>query len=179
VGTTSLRRRALLLRHRPDLAVVDLRGNVDTRLRRRREGDFDAVVLAMAGLVRLGRASEGTEPLDPEQFVPAPGQGAIGLETRADDAAVRDAIAALHHEPTARAVTAERTLLASLGGGCNVPLGAFARPSGKEANLRLTAFVSGGAASAFVEASGEGADPVELGTRVAAALLGHGVPAVP
>ena len=102
---------------------ADLRGNVDTRIKRLREGRFDAILLAMAGLTRLGRAGEATEALDPRQFVPAPGQGAIALECRDDDAAVRDAVAPLDHAPTARAVAAERAFLEALGGGCNVPLG--------------------------------------------------------
>jgi hydroxymethylbilane synthase len=174
VGTTSLRRRALLRRHRPDLLVLDLRGNVDTRLRRRREGDFEAVVLAMAGLVRLGREGEITERLDPERFIPAPGQGAIGLETREDDTALREAILALHHPKTAQAVTAERTLLAALGGGCNVPLGAFARPDATD-GLELVAFVASPGGDRFAEARGAGADPAVLGLEVAGALQAQGI----
>ena len=165
VGTTSLRRRALLRHLRPDLEVQDLRGNVDTRLRRRRSGDFDAVLLALAGLTRLGRAGEVTEALDPEIFVPAPGQGAIALETREGDTAVRAATRPLHHEPTARAVAAERAFLAALGGGCNVPLGALAQvaPGG----LRLVAFLAEAEGKGFVRGEGAGAEPVELGRRVA------------
>jgi hydroxymethylbilane synthase len=176
VGTTSLRRRALLLRDRADLTVVDLRGNVDTRLRRRREGDFDAVILAMAGLLRLGREGEITESLDPDRFVPAPGQGAIGLETREGDKALRDALVPLHHVETAKAVTAERTLLAALGGGCNVPLGAHARKAGRDGMLRLTAFLAAASGEGLTQAEGTGQDPVELGNRVAAALLAPGAP---
>ena len=96
----------------PSSRLEDLRGNVDTRLRRLREGRFDAILLAMAGLARLGRAGEATEILDPARFVPAPGQGAIALECREDDAAVRAAVAPLDHPPTARAVAAERAFLA-------------------------------------------------------------------
>jgi len=179
VGTTSLRRRALLARHRPDLVLADLRGNVDTRLRRRRDGDFDAVVLALAGLARLGREAEVSEALDPERFVPAPGQGAIGLEVREGDAALREAVAPLHHEETSRAVTAERTLLAALGGGCNVPLGAFAREAAGGGALRLVAFVARDDRGGFVEASGEGSDPAALGAKVAARLRASSVAAVP
>lgn len=165
VGTTSLRRRALLRNLRPDLEVHDLRGNVDTRLRRLRSGDFDAVLLALAGLTRLGRAAEVTEALDPEIFVPAPGQGAIGLETRESDTAVRTATRLLHHEPTARAVGAERAFLAALGGGCNVPLGALAQVV--SGGLRLVAFLAEAEGRGFVRGEGEGADPEELGRRVA------------
>ena len=111
VGTTSLRRQAQLRALRPDLILADLRGNVDTRIRRLREGAFDAILLAMAGLTRLGRTGEVTEALDPRQFVPAPGQGAIALECREGDAAVRGAVAPLDHAPTARAIGAERSFL--------------------------------------------------------------------
>ena len=111
---------------RPDVVLTDLRGNVDTRIQRLRERRFDAILLAMAGLTRLGRAAEATEALDPRQFVPAPGQGAIALECRDADKAVREAVAPLDHAPTARAVAAERAFLEALGGGCNVPLGAHA-----------------------------------------------------
>ena len=166
VGTTSLRRRALLGHLRPDLEVVDLRGNVDTRLRRLRSGDFDAVLLAMAGLSRLGRAFEATEALDPERFVPAPGQGAIALETREGDVSVGEATRPLHHEPTARAVGAERAYLAALGGGCNVPLGALARETSE--GLRLVAFLADPGGGHLVRGLDTGGEPEELGRRVAA-----------
>jgi hydroxymethylbilane synthase len=169
VGTTSLRRRALLRRHRPDLAAVDLRGNVDTRLRRRSEGDFDAVLLAMAGLLRLGRAAEVTEALDPDRFVPAPGQGAIGLEARAGESPIRDAVAPLHHGPTFRAVGAERAFLSALGGGCNLPLGAFAREI-ESGELRLVAFVAGAEGGSFEQAEGRGSEPEQVGRGVAREL---------
>ena len=113
---------------------------MDTRIRRLREGRFDAILLAMAGLTRLGRAAEVTEPLDPDVMLPAPGQGAIALECRDGDAGVRAAVRPLHHEPTARAVDAERAFLAALGGGCNVPLGAHAESEG--GGLWLRAFVA-------------------------------------
>ena len=119
----------------PTSVLEELRGNVDTRIRRLREGRFDAILLAMAGLTRLGRAGEVTEALDPRTFVPAPGQGAIALECREDDAAVRAAVAPLDHAATARAVAAERAFLAALGGGCNVPLGAHAFTAGEQVEL--------------------------------------------
>jgi hydroxymethylbilane synthase len=171
VGTSSQRRQALLRDLRPDLDVVELRGNVDTRLRRRREGDFDAIVLAMAGLSRLGREAEASERLDPERFVPAPGQGAIGIEAREGEAPIRKAVEALHHGPTSRAVTAERAFLQAFGGGCNVPLGAFARHNGS--HLRLVAFVAD-AFGGLLRGEGEGADPEALGRSVAAALRAQG-----
>ena len=172
VGTSSLRRQALLRDLRPDLDVVDLRGNVDTRLRRRREGDFEAIVLAMAGLTRLGREAEATERLDPERFVPAPGQGAIGLEARDGDPPIREAVEALHHGPSARAVTAERSFLQALGGGCNVPLGAFARHVGSR--LRLVAFVADSDGAGLLRGEGEGEDAETLGRSVAEALRARG-----
>jgi hydroxymethylbilane synthase len=172
VGTTSLRRQAQLGAARPDLVVADLRGNVDTRMRRLREGTFDAILLAMAGLVRLGRDAEVTEALDPHEFVPAPGQGAITLECRADDQAVRDAVAPLHHEATARAVTAERAFLATLGGGCNVPLGAHATTDGEA--LDLVGFVARVDGSEMLRGERRGERPAELGKALAQDLLDRG-----
>lgn len=172
VGTTSLRRRALVASLRPDLVLEDLRGNVDTRLRRLREGRFDVILLAMAGLVRLGRAGEVTEPLDARRFVPAPGQGAIAIECRDDDDDARDAVAPLHHPATARAVSAERSLLAVLGGGCNVPLGAHAFESG--AGLELVAFVAATDGRTMLRAERRGEDPEALGRELAEELLALG-----
>jgi len=172
VGTTSLRRSSQVKAMRPDLHVDDLRGNVDTRIRRLRERHFDAVLLAMAGLVRLGRTGEVTQVLDPDSFVPAPGQGAIALECRQADEAVRSAASALHHEATARAVAAERTFLAALEGGCNVPLGAHASPIA--GGLRLKAFVARPDGSAVLRGEDSGDDPDALGRRVAADLLARG-----
>jgi hydroxymethylbilane synthase len=172
VGTTSLRRRALTAALRPELRLEDLRGNVDTRLRRLREGRFDAILLAMAGLTRLGRASEATEALDPRVFVPAPGQGAIALECRADDAGVRDAVAPLDHPPTARAVEAERAFLAALGGGCNVPLGAHATASGSA--FELVAFVAAEDGHDLLRGERRGDEPLALGRTLAEELLARG-----
>ena len=176
VGTTSLRRRALVGSLRPDVTLQDLRGNVDTRLRRLREGRFDAILLAMAGLTRLGRASEVTEALEPRRFVPAPGQGAIALECREDDQTVRDAVAPLHHPSTARAVAAERVFLAALGGGCNVPLGAHAFASGP--GLELVAFVAAADGRAMLRAERRGDDPAALGGALAEELLAQGARAL-
>jgi hydroxymethylbilane synthase len=172
VGTTSLRRQALLREMRPDLALADLRGNVDTRIQRLREGRFDAILLAMAGLARLGRSGEVTEALDPRQFVPAPGQGAIALECRDDDAAARDAVAPLDHPATARAVAAERAFLAALGGGCNVPLGAHAFAAGHD--LELVAFVAGSEGGALLRGESRGADAEALGRGLAQELRRRG-----
>jgi hydroxymethylbilane synthase len=172
VGTTSLRRQAQLLAARPDLVLADLRGNVDSRIRRLREGRFDAILLAMAGLVRLGRDGEVTQPLDPRRFVPAPGQGTIALECRAEDATVRGAVAPLDHPPTARQVAAERAFLESLGGGCNVPLGAHAFVDGTE--LELVGLVARVDGSEVLRGQTRGEDPPDVGRRLAEELLARG-----
>jgi hydroxymethylbilane synthase len=176
VGTTSLRRRAQLRAVRPDLEIEDLRGNVDTRIRRLREGRFDAILLAMAGLVRLGCEREVTEALPAREFVPAPGQGAIALECREDDAAVREAVAPLDHPPTARAVGAERSFLAALGGGCNVPLGAHAFVSGEE--LELVAFVAEPDGPALLRGERRGPEAEGVGRALAEELLARGASAL-
>jgi hydroxymethylbilane synthase len=173
VGTTSLRRRAQLAALRTDLWIMDLRGNVDTRLRRLQEGRFDAILLAMAGLTRLGRVAEVTEALDPAVLLPAPGQGAIALECRAADADVAAAVGPLHHETTARTVTAERAFLAALGGGCNVPLGAFAEPH-DAAGLSLRGLVASPDGSAVVRGELRGGNPERLGRALADDLLARG-----
>ena len=176
VGTSSLRRQCQVRALRPDVAVSDLRGNVDTRIAKMREGRCDAIVLAMAGLARLGRAGEATEVLDPGTFIPAPGQGAIALECRNGDAAVAAAAGPLHHAPTAREIEAERGLLQALGGGCNVPLGAHATTHGQE--LRLSAFVGRADGSSLVRGERRGADPAALGRALADDLLARGAKAL-
>jgi hydroxymethylbilane synthase len=130
VGTSSLRRQSQLRHYRPDLELRDLRGNVDTRLKKAESGEFDAVVLAKAGLDRLGMSSRITEVISTEVSLPAVGQGALGIEARADDAEVVGTLAGLDDEKTRVGVTAERALLAELEGGCQVPLGAWGRSEG-------------------------------------------------
>ncbi len=176
LGTTSLRRRAQLLALRPDLKIEDLRGNVDTRLRKLSGGRFDAIVLALAGLERLGRAAEATEILDAGVLLPAPGQGVIALECRVDDAGLAAAVASLDHRPTARCAAAERAFLAALGGGCNVPLGAHARV--EDERVRLQALVAREDGSEILRGDAEGSDAVEVGQRVAQALLARGAAAL-
>ena len=129
VGTASLRRQAMMLRLRPDLKVVPLRGNVETRLRKLDEGLADATLLALAGLKRLGLADAATAVLDVDEFLPAVGQGAIGIETRADDTRTRDLIQAINHAPTAIALAAERAFLAVLDGSCRTPIAGHATVS--------------------------------------------------
>ncbi len=126
IGTGSVRRQAQLLALRGDLRIADIRGNVDTRLRKLADGAFDAIILACAGLNRLGLEGRITARLNFDQMLPAPGQGALALEIRKDDPVAVPLIAALHHLPSAAAVTAERAFLRRMGGGCNVPIAAHA-----------------------------------------------------
>ena len=127
IGTSSLRRSSQLLKYRVDFEINPLRGNVDTRLRKVNEGDYDAIILASAGLNRLGWASNITEEISDEVLLPAMGQGALGIETRVDDATTYGFISVLNHEQTNYAVTSERSLVGRLDGGCQVPIGAYAK----------------------------------------------------
>ena len=136
VGTSSLRRAALLRLLRPDLVYVPLRGNVDTRLRKVAEGEVDAAVLALAGLRRLGLADRATEVLSVEQSLPAVGQGALGIEARADDPATIELLRATHHLDTAIAVGCERGVMLAADGSCQVPIAAYARRDGERLVLR-------------------------------------------
>ncbi|WP_435017806.1 hydroxymethylbilane synthase [Tundrisphaera sp. TA3] len=174
VGTGSLRRRALLLLARPDLTVVSVRGNVETRLNRALSGELDAVVLAEAGLNRLGLDQHVTERLGPPSFLPAVGQGALGIECRADDARTLAWLAPLDDPATHRAVAAERRTLADLEGGCMIPLAAFARDV--DGRLRLDAMVVDPDGTEMVAAGLDGPidDPEGLGRRVAEALRAQG-----
>ena len=171
VGTASIRRRAALLALRPDLRIHELRGNVDTRLRRLEEGAFDAIVVACAGLARLGRDESGV-PLD--DVVPAPGQGCLALEARADDEDVAAAAGALTDTAALTALTAERALVTALGASCNTPVGAHAEPLGDA--LRLTAFVGLPDGSHWIRDTLEGSsgDPAALGTEVAQRMSAAG-----
>jgi hydroxymethylbilane synthase len=167
VGTASLRRRAQLLAIRDDLDVVALRGNVDTRLRKLADGDYDAIVLATAGLVRLGRGDAGT-PLD--DLVPAAGQGCLAVTTRAGEQAL---VAAIDHAPSSRALAAERALVRALQADCHTPVGAHAEVRG-QGTLTLRAFVGATDGSAWVRDELDGDDPERLGAAVAARLLSAG-----
>ena len=171
VGTSSLRRRAQLLARRPDLSVRELRGNVDTRLRRLAEDGFDAIVLARAGLIRLGRGGEGAA-LD--ELVPAPGQGCLVLEARSDDDAAREAAAALTDTDALAALTAERAVVTALEATCNTPIGVWAR--GAAGTLRLTAFVGLPDGSHWIrdDLPGDASDPAALGRAVASRLEAAG-----
>ena len=170
VGTSSLRRAAQLRQLRPDLQVESVRGNLDTRLRKLDEGQYDAILLAAAGLKRLGWGDRIAEILPPEQMCPAVGQGALAIETRAGF----EKVALLDHAETHTAVMAERAVLAALGGGCQVPIGAYATVS--EGHIRLLAIVAAPDGSRVIraEADGEAADAADIGARLAADLLQRG-----
>ena len=144
VGTSSLRRQAQLRHVRADLDVVDLRGNVDTRLKKLEHGEYDAIVLAMAGVNRLGLADRITQVLDEDVMLPAAGQGALGIETREGDAGTTERLAPLDDAETRACVTAERSLLHALQGGCQVPLGVLGRMRGGELHLDAAAFSAAG-----------------------------------
>jgi hydroxymethylbilane synthase len=174
VGTSSLRRRSQALHRRPDLQLVDVRGNVGTRLAKLDGEGLDALILAQAGLERLGLGSHVTEILDPQWMLPAVGQGALGLECRADDAATRALLAPLNDPPTRQAVLAERALLRGLGGGCLVPIGAAAIVRDGRLSLRGVVLPPDGSARVAAEESGPADDAEAVGARLAAALLAAG-----
>ena len=173
VGTSSLRREALLRARRPDLDVVALRGNVDTRLRRLEEDGLDAIVLAYAGLQRLGRTDAADTVLDPADIVPAAGQGTLILTARAGDDAVRARVAAIGDPATATALAAERALVRALDADCHTPVGAHASPD-PDGGLRLRAFVGRADGSAWVRDELTGSDPEALGAEVAQRLRAAG-----
>ena len=174
VATSSLRRRAQLLHRRADLRVVDIRGNVETRLRKLETDGLDATVLAQAGLERLGLSQAITEILDPEWMLPAVGQGALGLECRAGDAATLGLVGRLDDGPTRQAVVAERALLRALGGGCQVPLGAAAVVSDDRLTLRAAVLRPDGGRRIEGEVTGPPNEATALGQRLARELLAAG-----
>jgi hydroxymethylbilane synthase len=178
VGTGSLRRRAQLLHVRGDLRVQDIRGNVDTRLRKLDSGQYDAILLAEAGLRRLGMADRITQALPMSVVLPAAGQGALGLETRSDDAAARQALAPLDHAPTHSAVLAERAMLAALMGGCLAPIAAYGQVEGDRLQLTARVLSADGARKIEAERTAAPAEAVELGRRVAEDLLAQGAAAL-
>ncbi len=174
VGTSSLRRRAQLRARRPDVEVVDLRGNLNTRLARLDAGDYDAILLAAAGVIRLGWRDRISAWLEPDEWLPAVGQGALALVAREDDDATRTALAALHHEETSGCIVAERALLHALEGGCQIPIGALAAVAGEA--LHLSALVAGVDGTPILRATASA--PLDgaaaLGVRVADELLRRG-----
>ena len=172
VGTSSVRRQAQLKAHRPDLDYVEFRGNVDTRLRKLSEGQVEAIVVAAAGLDRLERTEWIRERFTASLVCPAPGQGALAIECRADDTVTRNILSALNHADTCAAVTAERRALAALGGGCQVPIGVFCRRT--ESAWHITGCVARPDGGIILRADEEGSDVSVLGDGIAEKLLSLG-----
>jgi len=172
VGTSSLRRQAQLKAIRPDLDIHPLRGNVDTRLRKLEQGEYDAIILASAGLKRLGRTELIKQIIPAEIMCPAAGQGALGIEIREGDAATRELLAFLDDASARAATTCERALLNSLGGGCQVPIGAYAEM--RNGKLHLDSIVADPDGSKLLRDSRDGGDPEKLGNAAGAALRARG-----
>jgi hydroxymethylbilane synthase len=174
VGTSSHRRQAQLLNFRPDLEITEIRGNVDTRLKKVHAGDYDAIVLAEAGITRLGLTAEITQRLPFELILPAVGQGALAIETRQNDDAVRTTVAVLDHRPTHAAVLAERTMLAALRGGCLAPVAAWGRLEDSQLLLTGRVISLDGCIQLEAQSTATPSDPLALGRRVADDLLDQG-----
>ncbi len=174
VGTSSLRRRAQIHRARPDLDIRELRGNVDTRLRKVESGEYDAILLAKAGLDRLGWSNRISEVLAPEVCMPAVGQGAIGVQARVKDTEIADALAPLDDFETRQSIVAERSLLGALEGGCQVPLGAWARVERRELVLDAVVCSPDGTQHVRQRATSPPEQARELGTQVAQLLIDSG-----
>ncbi|WP_114283839.1 hydroxymethylbilane synthase [Candidatus Halocynthiibacter alkanivorans] len=171
VGTSSLRRKAQLLHRRPDLKVVEFRGNVQTRLRKLGEGVAEATFLAMAGLNRLGAADVPRRGIAPDEMLPAVAQGAIGIERRADDVRARDMLAAIHHHETGLRLAAERAFLTALDGSCETPIAGLAELSGDQLRLRGEILRTDGSEALADEISGAALGGAEMGRSLAARLL--------
>jgi hydroxymethylbilane synthase len=176
VGTSSLRRAAQLLAARPDLKIESLRGNVDTRLRKALDGQYDAIILAGAGLTRLGLSQHVTEWLPLDVMLPAPGQGALAIQCRADDETALGLLSVLDDESTRRAVTAERAFLSGLGGGCAVPVAAYAETIVKSdmTGIGLTGLVISEDGRKAIKVTGEDRDPLQLGNELAQQAISQG-----
>ena len=175
VGTSSLRRAAQLLAARPDLYIQSLRGNVDSRVRKALEGQYDAILLAGAGLTRLGLEGHVTEWLSLDVMLPAPGQGALAVQCRTNDQSTLNLLAALDDKATRQAVTAERAFLSGLGGGCAVPVAAYAQTA-KDENLkiRLTGLVISEDGTKAIKVNEEGMDALQLGYELAQKAISQG-----
>ena len=174
LGTSSLRRKAQLLAARPDLQIVDLRGNVDTRLRKLDEGQYDAIILAAAGLERLGHKDRIKEVIPPTVCLPAVGQGALAIESRSEDPEVRQMLDFLNDLPTRQATSAERAFLGLVEGGCQVPIGVHADVEGE--NIKIEAIISSldGKTVLRNTISGAAADGVELAIKLGKDMLANG-----
>ena len=174
VGTSSLRRAAQVLSLRPDVQIQSLRGNVDTRLRKALDGQYEAIILAGAGITRLGLDSYVTEWLSQDVMLPAPGQGALAVQCRLDDHFTLNLLAALDDDATRKAVTAERAFLSRLGGGCAVPVAAFAVVNQRSSVINLTGLVISEDGKRLVKVAGEGRDALELGRELAQRAIRQG-----
>jgi hydroxymethylbilane synthase len=174
IGTGSPRRIAQLRRSYPEARFEPIRGNVDTRVRKLDAGDVDALVLACAGLRRLGLADRISQPLPVDGCVPAPGQGVIAIEVREDDAHARVVVAALNDAPSRSALAAEQAVVAALGGGCHLPLGAFAQVTDGRIHVRAVAASLDGTRTVHAHATGAEADAAGTGARVAQDLASRG-----
>jgi hydroxymethylbilane synthase len=174
VGTSSLRRAAQILSLRPDIRIQSLRGNVDTRLRKALDGQYDAIVLAGAGLTRLGLDAHVTEWLPLDLMLPAPGQGALAVQCRADDLPTLDLLAALDDDSTRKAVTAERAFLSGLGGGCAVPVAAYAETAGQPQMITITGLVISEDGRQVVKVTAQGTDARQLGGGLALKAVAQG-----
>ncbi len=172
VGTSSLRRKAQLLHARPDLTIQSIRGNVDTRLRKVQEGQYDATILAAAGLTRLGLESHVTQYLPLKVMLPAPGQGALAVQCRGGDTAVLSLLSPLNDAETRCCVTAERAFLDGLGSGCSLPVAACATLQNNE--IMLTGLVAAEDGSQVIEVKGHGRDPNQLGAELAQKAMAQG-----
>lgn len=178
VGTSSLRRQAQLLARRPDLKIQFLRGNVNTRLAKLDAGDYDAIILAAAGLIRLGFENRIRASISAEDSLPAGGQGAVGIECRSADSEIHALLAPLHHRDTAVRVTAERALNKHLNGGCQVPIACYALLEGEQLWLRGLVGQPDGSQLLRAEQRASSADAEQLGVAVAEALLAQGAAAI-
>jgi len=174
VGTSSLRRRAQLLAARPDVHVADLRGNLDTRLAAVQAGDYDAAILALAGMKRLGRAEDACEVLELDKWLPAVGQGALCIICRSDDVATQHLLDVLDHPDTHAATAAERSLLRSLEGGCQIPIGAYASIAGARLELRALVASVDGKRVVRGQRTGLPRDAESIGVDLAAELVQQG-----
>lgn len=174
VGTSSRRRSAQLLAARPDLTLLPLRGNVDTRIRKAMQGDYDAIVLAAAGVLRLGLSEHITEYLSFDVMLPAPGQGALAAQCRKDDAATRGLLSAIDDPMSRAAVTTERAFLEALGGGCSAPVAAYAECGMQKGECRATGLVASLDGRRVIRVLGAGPDPAALGQQLAQQALAQG-----
>lgn len=174
VGTSSLRRQCQIKKHRPDLIINDLRGNVNTRLAKLDAGNYDAIILASAGLIRLGMQDRIRMPLPPEVSLPAVGQGAVGIECRNDDGELIELLAALNHHETQTRVAAERAMNERLEGGCQVPIGSYATLDSDALTLTGMVGKTDGSTLLFASATGPASNAASIGVEVAEALLAQG-----